>query len=406
MPKPRVSRKLIPQVQVDRIPAADEGDRAQAPGFIYGPRRTVDFLERVTAVAAQCGVTRLADITGLDRLGMPVWQAVRPAGHALSIHQGKGATAVGARIGALCEAIESHRAERVPADGPLCPFASLPKSGPAVLSDYSRERSLPRRSNEPIQWCSAMDYLTGSEAYLPHDLVSLDFRTKGRTYFDRSSNGLGVGANEQDAAQISLLELVERDAVGDWRRRNGTERQKRELDPGTIPFGWFGFWHDRLRSLDIRLRVFRLRAVVQIPVLACWITGREEFGTAQRSFAGTAAHPDPEVALFKALAEAIQSRLTHIAGSRDDILPSAYTAIEAQRPLAVPPASPDSARRWGDVESRPANADRIAEDLARAGYPHVAIKRLDLGGDGIAVTKAFVAGLGSLTRRRRRPRCG
>src|SRR3546814_15588111 len=62
------------------------------------------FLKTALAAAELCGVTRLADITRLDRLGLPVWQAVRPAGRALSVHQGKGASPLAARIGALCEA--------------------------------------------------------------------------------------------------------------------------------------------------------------------------------------------------------------------------------------------------------------------------------------------------------------
>jgi hypothetical protein len=42
-----------------------------------------------------------------------------------------------------------------------------------------------------------------------------------------------------------------------------------------------------------------------------------------------------------------------------------------------------------------------AEELARQGYRQFAIKRLDRDLDGIAVVKAFVPGLGSLTRTRR-----
>jgi len=40
--------------------------------------------------AAAAGVTRLAEITGLDLVGIPVFQAIRPAGRSLSVHQGKG----------------------------------------------------------------------------------------------------------------------------------------------------------------------------------------------------------------------------------------------------------------------------------------------------------------------------
>ena len=36
------------------------------------------------------GITRLADVTGLDRIGIPVWMAVRPNSKTLAVSQGKG----------------------------------------------------------------------------------------------------------------------------------------------------------------------------------------------------------------------------------------------------------------------------------------------------------------------------
>src|SRR3546814_8113336 len=105
------------------------------------------FLKTALAAAELCGVTRLADITRLDRLGLPVWQAVRPAGRALSVHQGKGASPLAARIGALCEAIECHCAENAPADGPLCSFADLPPDARARSEEHTSElQSLMRNS--------------------------------------------------------------------------------------------------------------------------------------------------------------------------------------------------------------------------------------------------------------------
>ena len=41
---------------------------------------------------AAVGITRLADVTGLDRVGLPVVLAVRPLGRSLAVSQGKGLT--------------------------------------------------------------------------------------------------------------------------------------------------------------------------------------------------------------------------------------------------------------------------------------------------------------------------
>jgi ribosomal protein S12 methylthiotransferase accessory factor len=359
------------------------------------------FLGQALAASRLCGVTRLADVTGLDRLGLPVWQAVRPAGRSLSVHQGKGPSPPAARIGALCEAIEAHCAENVPTDGPLCRFAELPRRERASdIGDYCRNRNALPESGDPIQWCRAADFATGKLIHLPHQLVSLDYTMGLPSYFERTSGGLGAGATEADALLIALLEVVERDGVGEWQRRDPARRPAALLDLDTIPFGWFQSWRDRFASLEVELRAWRVPSIVCVPTFMCVIGGAEEFGPAYRRFSGTAAHGDPELALFKALAEAIQSRLTLIAGVRDDILPSHYA-----RPQPKPPEGDLAPGRlaWDGIEPIACSAEMIAERLAPLGYRQIAVKRLDQGLEGVAVTKAFVPGLGSLTRARRTP---
>lgn len=372
-----------------------------------GPERGYEpvaatFFHRALAAAELCGVTRLADITGLDRLGLPVWQTVRPAGRSLSVHQGKGPSPQAAKIGALCEAIEAHCAENVPADGPLCRFADLPQAERAPeIGDYcSIRNALPKRA-ESIQWCCATDLVTGQRRYLPHDLVSLDYTRGLPSCFERASSGLGAGASEADALQTSLLEVIERDAVGEWQHLGPAGRAATSIRLDSVALDWFESWRNRFGSLGMELRVFRISSIVDVPVFMCVIGGVEEFGPAYRRFHGTAAHGDPEVALFKALAEAIQSRLTLIAGVRDDILPSHY-ARRPQKP-AIEGSPPAGRQSWDQIEPMAWSLDRIAECLADLGYPQIAVKRLDDGLDGVAVTKVFVPGLGSSSRTRRAP---
>ena len=356
------------------------------------------FFERLRGAARDCGVTRLADITGLDRLGLPVWQAVRPAGKALSVHQGKGGTALAARIGALAEAIESHCAENAPADGPSCPFDALDvRERAAQPGDFARSREAPPPAGS-VQWCRAEDALSGSLLWLPHDIVSLDFEAHGMSWFDRSSTGLGLGATVDEAMETSLCELVERDSVGAWRRLPTATRMARAVDVASVSYGWFGVWCERLERLGIELRLFALEGIGRAPVVVCWIGGEEAFGRRYRSFAGSACHAEPERALFKALAEALQSRLTLIAGVRDDILPSTY---ERRHPPL--PEIAGEGLSWADVPHGATGWQVMAEVLAALGF-RTAVKRLDRGLDGIAVTKMFAPGLGSLTRTRRAAR--
>nr|WP_295370002.1 YcaO-like family protein [uncultured Sphingosinicella sp.] len=373
-------------------PGPPEPQRALAPDA---------FFKLVSSAAERCGVTRLADITGLDRVGLPVWQAVRPEGRALSVHQGKGASPLAAKIGALCEAIESHCAEHAIVDGPIAAFSDLPPTQRAPdISDYSVDRARPSCEDERIAWCEATDLLTGACRYLPHPLVSLDFRSGLPSRIERVSGGLGAAASEEEAVRVALLELIERDAVGEWQRLVHAEKAAISLLLDTLPFNWFGAWRDRLRELGIDVEVFELDSIVDVPTFSCVIGGTEEFGSAYRRFSGTAAHPDPEQALFKAFAEALQSRLTLIAGVRDDILPSYYRRHVTSR--KSPDWPPPGTRTWRPRRASPDLAF-LAHQLAKRGYPNLLVKRLDRDLKGVAVARVFVPGLASLTRSRRPP---
>src|SRR5207249_2958495 len=94
--------------------------RLTAKGWWQGTHRTVppaETVARLRPLMAGFGITRLADVTGLDRIGLPVFQAIRPLSRSVSVAQGKGLTADAARASALMEAVETWHAERI--DRPL-----------------------------------------------------------------------------------------------------------------------------------------------------------------------------------------------------------------------------------------------------------------------------------------------
>ena len=90
-------------------------------------------------------------------------------------------------------------------------------------------------------------------------------------------------------------------------------------------------------------------------------------------FLGVGCHLSPEVALARALTEAAQSRLTFIAGSRDDMFPEHYVP-------ALPSTRPARDDVWLDFRSRrPPPLGRTFEEdlqttlalLGAAGFPRV-----------------------------------
>jgi len=74
------------------------------------PRETI---RRATAVMDRVGITTVAEVTHLDRVGIPNYMSVRPrdCDPGISSYNGKGTTRADAHAGALMEAIERHAGE-------------------------------------------------------------------------------------------------------------------------------------------------------------------------------------------------------------------------------------------------------------------------------------------------------
>jgi len=58
----------------------------------------VETLERLLRIAPEMGISRVANITGLDEIGIPVAAAIRPNSRNISVSQGKGLDMVAAKV--------------------------------------------------------------------------------------------------------------------------------------------------------------------------------------------------------------------------------------------------------------------------------------------------------------------
>ncbi|MCM8556729.1 YcaO-like family protein [Sphingomicrobium sediminis] len=352
--------------------------------------------------AKAAGVTRLADITRLDRIGLPVWQAVRPMSRALSVHQGKGADQDTAKLGALLEAVESDAAERFEAEGPEASWNDLPADErPDHIADLARHRDRTPPADTTHQWIAATR-VDGSRLHVPLASASLDFTRFADSPFERASAGLATGSTREEAQRTALHELIERDAVSAFHAADMFERLECELDERTIPFGWFAALHGRVREAGAALRLFVLPSLTATPVIGAGVSDATKGARPYAGSVGYAAHPDPELALFQAISEALQSRLTFIAGARDDCWPWLYT--EERRgimaTLAPPPAPMIDPLPFDSIEPGDRDVERLVEKLAARGFDETAF--LDIAQTGpFHIVRAFCPGLGSLGKERR-----
>ena len=86
-----------------------------------------DTLHQLQPVLKKIGITRLSNITGLDDIGIPVWQGIRPASRYLTVSQGKGLTHQQAKISAIMESLSSITS-KTSTSIPHCSFRNRPET--------------------------------------------------------------------------------------------------------------------------------------------------------------------------------------------------------------------------------------------------------------------------------------
>lgn len=357
------------------------------------------LLAPARAAAAAAGVTRLADITRLDRVGLPVWQAVRPFSRALSVHQGKGACAAEAQLGALLEAVESDAAERfAEVDITSCWNKLDPEKRPGHLEDFGRDRTRPPQGHRTLSWVEATR-ADGTTLLVPFACVSLDFTILKNSPFERSSAGLATGTTREEARRVALFELIERDACARFFAEGPIERLECEIDLASVAFDWFAALNDRLRANGLDLRLFAAASPLHLPVFIASVTDTRKKARPYAATIGHAAHPDPEIALYKSVAEALQSRLTLISGARDDCWPWLYTEDSHGITGGIAPPTPSGFDQipFTRFDRGPDEFDDLVGALHSLGAEESAFLTI-AEPDGFFVVRAFAPGLGSLVK--------
>ena len=136
-----------------------------------------------------------------------------------------------------------------------------------MISDFARHRAAAPSVEEPLSWVEARRMRTGQILWIPFDMVSLDFSRPGDTRLDRSSNGLGAGLTREFAMATAVLEVIERDALQIWRASSIDARSRDRVAAQSIPYAWFRGLSERIRAAGLHLAIYRLRAVIGLPVL-------------------------------------------------------------------------------------------------------------------------------------------
>ena len=413
-----------------------------------------ETLEHVTPLCKMIGVTRVCDITYLDKLYIPNYSAVLPGTEDLFwVYSGKGTTNSHAKASALMESIErycalSSKGTRTPIRGT---HTELSKSYSKVLhpdevveptrSDYNVNESI-------IDFLPGFDLLNREEVLVPAELVFSRYSTKFpsiNAFLYSHTNGLASGNVIEEAICQALCEVIERDAVSiadlcassipysileritnSIRKMENKNSEFTQIngddfvdDPSifadtniseiTQDFKPLKFLVDRFTNAGINLLVKNItQKDIGIPTFVAssieWITS--DYGY----FAiGYGTHLDSRIALVRAITELSQTRALNIQGARDDLKKIQYRQNDEiyKRKWQFMPAIPLTRKNDEKVvmfsEISTYINDDILDDikfilnrLKNAGLKRAIIIDLTHSKIGIPVVRAIVPGLETL----------
>jgi putative methanogenesis marker protein 1 len=275
-----------------------------------------ETLKHIKAIVPNVGVTRIADISGLDRVGIPVYSAIRPsaADGAISVYAGKGTTEAEARVSVIMEAIERFAAEVDNFKDTLV-FGSFNelRDDYDVLSPQSLILPGSFPSETPIEWYESWDLLNNKDILVPANAVFHPYTpTKGRWQLFRSNtNGLASGNVMEEAIFHGLMEVIERDALS---------IAEANRDPGIGLEASGGIVHKLLHKFNtqgVAIKLWYLKADTDIPTVVA-ASDDERLRDPALLVIGAGTHMDPTIAAIRALTEVAQSRVTQIHGARED----------------------------------------------------------------------------------------
>jgi YcaO-like protein with predicted kinase domain len=391
-----------------RLGIEDSGNKI----FFRGSHRVVtpeQTLERVRRLLPAMGITRVANVTGLDSIDIPVVMVFRPNARSLSVSQGKGVTLAAAKASGVMESIETYHAEHITLPLKLASFEELRYThnllDPVQLAQPPETRYHPNRQ---MLWVEAEDLQRDERVWLPFEPIHLNYTLPsppGSGCFVASSNGLASGNHILEAISHAICEVVERDAVALWHLSGKKAQRGTRIDLATVDDPDCRELLTKYECASIEVGVWDATSDIGIATFVCLVAERTPNPVRRLPVViNFGCHPARSVALARALTETAQSRLTYIAGSRDNLLRREYQAAlngDVQEYFRRLLKADDPRRDFHEVSNY--EGERFLDDvqfelscLCSAGIERVLLVDLTRPEFRIGVVRIVIPGLESL----------
>jgi len=331
-----------------------------------------ETLEMVNPLVKEIGITRIADITNMDRLQIPNYSAVLPGTEDyIWVYSGKGPTKNHAKASVIMESIERYSSLPANYEGKILKgkYKELSKSYNVLKYDEVIEPlSFQLNDEMNMDYCIGYDLINQTDILVPSPLAIFRYTPNPPSinpYSFFHTNGLASGNVMEEAICHALCEVIERDAVSiaefsssafqyhilktienDILKkgiRTKTLDSKNFIDDNTIysDIDLNGLDYPpverivrQFKKCQISLTVKDITTEIGIPTFIAssveWVN--HDYGYLVE---GHGTHPDSRIALMRAITEVSQSRAANIQGSRDDL-----------RKMKYDPQNSDENRSW------------------------------------------------------------
>ena len=390
--------------------SAGKSDSAEAtPKVLHeGTHRSQSLdetLKHALRLAPVMGITRVANVTGLDTVGIPVVMVCRPNSRSVAVSQGKGIDLASARASGLMESAELYHAETITLPLRLATYEELRYQHNVVeVDDLPRGPGSLFHPDLRLLWCEGRDLLNGENVLVPYEMVHTDYTTplpNGHGCFPATSNGLASGNKVVEAISHGICEVVERDATTRWKGR-GEKADDNRLELTSVEDAICQELVRKLERAGLSVAVWDITSDVKIAVFACLIAPRDESAMWHGAAAvGYGCHPAREIALVRALTEAAQARLTVIAGLRDDFRgdtyeqlldPDVVREVRSRFTASVPARQFRDTPTW-DGATLEEDVEHELKCIRQAGVRRVVVVDLTKPEFGLPVVRVIVPGL-------------
>jgi ribosomal protein S12 methylthiotransferase accessory factor len=254
----------------------------------------------------------------------------------------------------------------------------------------------------PEKWAVGWDLLQQREVAAPLVSITLNFLTSRASTipcFQNNSNGLASGNHFLEAVSSAIYELIERDGASCHHFASTTTAFSiPRIRSETIPYPAVQKLLDQLAHKGIGVSLSDCSTDTEVPIIMATIW--DKYFSHTGITRGYGAHLDVEVAMIRALTEAIQGRTVAIAGARDDLFFSHYQHFkkmdspQAQRELEDEPSTIDAASYRSETTSTlEGDIHLLLGKLKKIGIEQVIVFDLSRPEFDVSVVRVIIPGM-------------